>query len=86
MDSGDVIDPADRAIHEILGRIADRTEDQQRRQRILEVMVTVPPIAQWPPDALEQWREFYAHVRGLRRRLEQRELEAMYDAGGDGER
>ncbi|KAA1248289.1 hypothetical protein F0Q45_21385 [Mycobacterium simiae] len=84
MDSDDVIDPADAELHALLGQIADRTDDEERRERILGVMVTLPPIADWPPDMLERARATHAYVRGLRRDLQRRELEAMY-AGTEGD-
>jgi hypothetical protein len=45
----------------------------------------VPHIAQWPRAALDQWRTTYEYIRNLRRDLEQRELERMFEAGGDEE-
>jgi hypothetical protein len=46
-------------------------------------MLTLPPIAEWPPEIIEQWRDLHTYIRSLRRKLEQRELEQMYDATGD---
>jgi hypothetical protein len=74
MDSSDVVDPADAAINELLGQIADRTRDPERRERIIDMMLTLPPITEWPPEALEKWRDTYEYVRSLRRDLEQRQL------------
>jgi len=54
------------------------------REKILDLLVTVPSIAEWPPEAIEQWRALASYLRGLRRELEQRELERMFNAdGGD---
>ena len=54
-----------------------------RQGNPIGVMVTLPPIADWPPDMLERARATHAYVRGLRRDLQRRELEAMY-AGTEG--
>ena len=80
MESDDVVHPADAQIHELLGRIADNTEDEHRRERLLELMVMLPPSAEWPPEFREKARETYEYIRGLRRDLERRELEHMYSA------
>jgi hypothetical protein len=85
VDSSDVVDPGDAALNELLGQIADNTQDEQRRERVLGLMLTVPPIAEWPPEAIERWRADCNHIRDLRRELEQRELEQMCDAVSDGE-
>ena len=67
-----------------MGQIADNTQDEHMREKILDLLVTVPSIAEWPPEAIEQWRALTGYLRGLRRELEQRELERMFDAdGGD---
>jgi hypothetical protein len=71
MDSSDVVEPRDAAVNELLGQIADRTRDPERRERILGLMLTLPPLAEWPAEALEQWRATYDYIRSLRRDLEQ---------------
>lgn len=83
MDAQDRVDPADAAIHTLLGSIADNTEDQQKRDRVLGLMVTVPPVIEWPPEAIDQWRDTLQYVRSLRREFEERELNRMYDAPGN---
>ncbi|WP_156765265.1 hypothetical protein [Mycobacterium sp. 1245852.3] len=83
MQSDDVVDPADAALDRMLGLMADNTEDEERRERILDLMLTLPPIIEWPQEAIEMWRNVYEYCRSLRRDLEQRNLEQMYNADGD---
>jgi hypothetical protein len=87
MDSSDVVHPADARIYELLAQIAESTEDTEKRERIISLMLTLPPIAEWPGEVLEQWRGIHDYIRSLRRDLEQRELEKMYtyieDEGSD---
>jgi hypothetical protein len=85
MDSPDVVDPADAALNELLAYMVDYTHDEERYQRILDLMLTVPPIAEWRPEAIDQWRMTCDYIRNLRRQLQQRELEQMYDASGNDE-
>jgi hypothetical protein len=69
LDSADVVDPADAALNELLAHMADYTHDEEIRQRILDLMLTVPPIAEWPPSAIDQWRMTCDYIRNLRRQL-----------------
>jgi hypothetical protein len=78
MDSSDAVHAADAAINELLGQIADRTDEPERRERIIDLMLTLPPSREWPPEALDQFRATYEYIRGLRRDLEQRQLEEMF--------
>jgi len=43
-------------------------------------MVMLPPSPEWPPEFREKARETYEYIRGLRRDLERRQLEQMYNA------
>lgn len=83
MDAQDRVDPADAAIHALLGHIADDTKDPQKRERILDLMVTVPPVVEWPPEAIDQWRDTFHYVRSLRRDLEERERNRLYETSGN---
>lgn len=82
MDAQDRVDPADAAIHTLLGHIADNTKDPQKREKILDLMVTAPAVIEWPPEAIDQWRATLRYVRSLRRDLEERELNRIYEASG----
>ncbi|WP_445161438.1 hypothetical protein ACTXG5_25535 [Mycobacterium sp. Dal123C01] len=84
MQSDDVVDPVDAALHQMLGHIADNTEDEGRRDRVRGLMLTLPPIAEWPPQMYERWHELHDYIRGCRRELEQRQLEQMFEATGNG--
>jgi hypothetical protein len=77
VDSSDVVDPADAALSELLARLAENAGDEDRREKLFDLMLTVPPIAQWPPEMLEEWRKTYDYVRGLRRQFERRQLQQM---------
>jgi hypothetical protein len=85
MDCPDVVDPADAALSELLVRIAERTQDEGRREKLLDLMLTLPPIAEWPREMLDEWCKTYDYVRSLRRELEQHQLERMYDGGAGDE-
>lgn len=82
MDSSDVVDPADAALNELLAHIAENAHNQDRREKILDLMLTLSPVADWPREMLDEWRTTYGYIRSLRRQHEQRQLERMYDGGG----
>ena len=86
MNSSDIVDPADASLQELLAQLAEHTDDEDSREKIIDLMLTIPPIAQWPPEMLAEWRKTYDYIRGLRRQLEQRHLERMYNDGGDASR
>jgi hypothetical protein len=46
VDSSDAVDPGDAAINEILGQLADQTHNPEKRERIIDLMMTLPPIAE----------------------------------------
>jgi hypothetical protein len=45
MDSSDVVDPADAALHELLPQLAEHARDPERRENILDLMLTVSAVA-----------------------------------------
>jgi len=83
VDSSDVVDPTDAALHQLLAQMAEHTGDERMRERIADLMLTLPPVAQWPPEMLEEWRQTYEYVRGLRREMERREVEWRVGLGGE---
>lgn len=54
VNSNDVVDPGDAALQALLAAIAERTHDHEMRDRILDFIVSVPPLRQWPSDSLAQ--------------------------------
>jgi len=79
MDTSDAVDPTDAKIQGLLAQLADMTTDTARRDRIVGLILTLPPIAEWPAEAFEECRKTYEYVRGLRRDLEVRQLKQMFD-------
>ena len=61
-DSADVVDPADRKIHGILVRIIETTTDEAHRELARELLLTRPPMREWPEDTLRSMYELMAFV------------------------
>jgi len=79
VDSLDAVDPTDAVLQDLLAQIAENTPDKDRRERIIDLMLTLPPIKQWPPEMFDEWRKTCDYILGLRREYELRELKRMFD-------
>jgi len=67
MELGDLVDRGDAVLQALLASMAERTHDVERRDRLLDYMMTVPPIAGWPTDSLEALRETCQYIISLAR-------------------
>jgi hypothetical protein len=61
-DGADVVDPADRRVHDILVRIIETTTDDAQRETARELLLTLPPMREWPEDTLRAMYEVLAFV------------------------
>ena len=61
-DGADVVDPADRRVHDILARIIETTTDDAQRETARELLLTLPPMREWPEDTLRAMYEVPAFV------------------------
>jgi hypothetical protein len=81
VESDDAVDPGDAALQALLAAMAENTRDNERREKLLDAIVTIPSLTEWPPDSLDQLRDTCKFVisvsRDLRRRTE------TGDDGGD---
>jgi hypothetical protein len=71
---GDVVDRGDAAMQALLAAIAERTDDDEKRDRLLDYILTIPPLKEWPADSLEQLRETCKFVISLGRDLRMRRM------------
>ena len=53
VESDDVVDPGDAAIQALAAITAEHTRDEEKRDMLMDFMLTAPPLGEWPPD----WRE-----------------------------
>ena len=61
-DGADVVDPEDRRVHDILVRIIETTTDDAQRETARELLLTLPPMREWPEDTLRAMYEVLAFV------------------------
>ena len=67
MESYDVVDPGDAAIQALLALTAENTDDDEKRENLLDAILTIPPLTEWPPDCLDQLRDTCKYVISLGR-------------------
>jgi hypothetical protein len=79
MDASDLFDPNDAVLQDLLAQIAENTQGAHSRDKIIDLILTPPPIAEWPPEKFDVWRKTYQYIRSLRRDHEVRQLERMFD-------
>jgi hypothetical protein len=61
-DSEDVVDLADRRIHGILVQILETTTDDAQRELARDLLLTLPPMREWPEHTLRAMDELKALV------------------------
>lgn len=67
VESDDVVDPGDAAIQALLALTAEKTDDDEKREKLLDAILTIPPLTEWPPDCREKLRETCEFVISLGR-------------------
>lgn len=75
--SDDVIDPGDAALHEFLALVAEQTNDPARRDQVIDFLMTMPPLAQWSAQERDILTETCGYVISLARL--RRELDELDD-------
>ena len=64
MDSEDLVDAGDAALQALLAGLAERTTDSVRRDRLLDFILTLPPLREWPTESLVRLEEAARSVSG----------------------
>jgi hypothetical protein len=54
VDRDDVVEPGDAAFQTLLAFAAENTGDGEKRDRLIDSILTVQPMAEWPPESLEK--------------------------------
>ncbi|MBY0287298.1 MAG: hypothetical protein K2X52_09120 [Mycobacteriaceae bacterium] len=75
MDSEDVVEPIDALLQELLAAVAERTADSARRDAIMDHILTVPPVREWPAESLEQLMDACEYVKRLAHEMRQNRRE-----------
>ena len=62
----------DAALQALLASIAEHSEDADKRDLLMDYILTVPTLREWPTDARERMRDTCDYVTGLARDLRQK--------------
>lgn len=54
MDFDGVVDPGDAAFQALLALTAADTHDPEKRDTLIDAILTLPPLTEWPPENLER--------------------------------
>jgi hypothetical protein len=65
VDHDDLVDPGDAAIQALLALTAENTDDDEKRDRLIDAILTVPPLTEWPPECREKLCETGRFIMGL---------------------
>ncbi|OBH51296.1 hypothetical protein A5686_12350 [Mycobacterium sp. E2479] len=80
VESDDVVDPGDAAIQALAALTAERTCDEEKRDMLMDFILTAPPLVEWPPD----WREILMDAcRFIINLAEDLRLKGKINDGGD---
>jgi hypothetical protein len=72
VESDDVVDPGDAAIQALLALTAENTDDEEKRDRLMDYILTLPPLTEWSPEGWEKLRETCRFIKNLAQELRHR--------------
>ena len=72
MDSDDVVDPGDAAVQALLALTAEKTLDPDKHDLLIDAILTMPSLTEWPPESLEKLSETCRFIKSLAEDLRQR--------------
>jgi hypothetical protein len=82
VESDDVVDPGDAAIQALLALTAENTHDHEKRDRLIDAILTMPPLTEWPPDCREKLSATCQFIKDLGREMRERREHGYGDGGG----
>jgi hypothetical protein len=81
VESADVVDPGDAAIQALLTLTAEKTHDDEKRDMLIDGILTLPSLTEWPPDSREKLWETCQFIKSLAEDLRQKG--EIHDGGDD---
>lgn len=72
VESDGVVDPGDAAIQALLALTADNTDDDEKRDLLMDYILTIPPIVEWPSECREKLWETCKFIKNLAEDLRRR--------------
>jgi hypothetical protein len=72
VESDDVVDPGDAAIQALRALTAEGTDDDEKREKLLDANLTIPPLTDWPRDCRQKLGQTCEFVISLSRDLKRK--------------
>jgi len=72
MEFDDVVDPGDAAVQALLAFTAETTGDPAKRDLLIDAILALPPLEDWPAKSLQKLIETSRFVIGLAEDLRQK--------------
>ncbi|MGD1172169.1 hypothetical protein [Mycobacterium seoulense] len=72
MDFDDVVDPGDAAIQALLALTAENTDDDEKRDLLMDFILTALPPTEWSPDCRQKCWETCQFIKRPAEDLRQR--------------
>jgi hypothetical protein len=86
MQDQDSVDPGDAALQELLASVAERADDLLKKERLVDYLITMPPLAEWSVEQREMLAQTCDYIHSLAQlsrelRATQRTRQATEDPG-----
>jgi hypothetical protein len=71
MDLDDVVEPGDAAVQALLALTAEKALDPEKHDLLMDAILTLPSLTEWPPESLEKLSETCRFIKCLAEDLRQ---------------
>jgi hypothetical protein len=82
VEADEFVDPGDAAVQALLAFTAENTGDPAKRDLLIDAILTLPPLEDWPAESLQKLIETGRFVIGLAEDLRQKRAQT-FDVGQD---
>ena len=65
VDPDDLVDPGDAAVQALLALTAESTHDDEKRDMLIDGILTLPSLTEWPPERRQMLLETCQFIKGL---------------------
>ncbi|OBK45601.1 hypothetical protein [Mycobacterium kubicae] len=72
MDSDDIVDPGDAAIQALFALTAENTDDHEKREKLLDAILTTPSLTEWTADHRQKLLVTCLYIKSLAHDLRRR--------------
>jgi hypothetical protein len=72
VDTDDVVEPGGAAVQALLALTAENIRNPEKRDLLIDAILTLPSLTEWPPESLEKLRETGKFIQVLAEDFKQR--------------